>query len=193
MGLALVEAALKRGADVTLVAANVALEMPDGVSVRRVETAEQLAKVCAEEFGRCDVLVMTAAVADFRPTTAVDHKIKKTGVDTLIAIEVEQTEDVLSALSAQRRNDQVVVGFAAEHGDQAVAYGREKLERKGLDAIVVNDISRADIGFDSEDNEVLILTRDGGEQHVPRAAKGQVADAVLGQVQRLREAAASAA
>jgi phosphopantothenoylcysteine decarboxylase/phosphopantothenate--cysteine ligase len=193
MGLALVEAALKRGADVTLVAANVALQMPDGVRVLRVETAEQLAKVCAEEFGRCDVLVMTAAVADFRPATAVDHKIKKTGVDTLIAIEVEQTEDVLSVLSAQRRNDQVVVGFAAEHGDEAAAYGREKLERKGLDAIVVNDISRADIGFDSEDNEVLIVTRDGGEQHVPRAAKSHVADAVLDQVQRLREAAASAA
>ncbi len=192
MGLALAATATELGADVTVVLANVTLDPPEGVRVMRVETAEQLAAACAEAFPSCDVLLMAAAVADFRPATAVAHKLKKTGPEAPTAVDLEPTEDVLSLLAAQRRPDQVMVGFAAEHGTEAVAYGREKLERKGLDAIVINDISRADIGFDSEQNEVLILTRDGGEQHVPRTAKGQVAEAVLGQVQRLREAAASA-
>ena len=193
MGLALAATATELGADVTAVLANVTLDPPEGVRVMRVETAEQLAAACVEAFPSCDVLLMAAAVADFRPATAVAHKLKKTGREAPTAVDLEPTEDVLSLLAAQRRSDQVVVGFAAEHGSEAVAYGREKLERKGLDAIVINDISRADIGFDSEQNEVLILTRAGGEQHVPRTAKGQVAAAVLGQVQRLREAAASAA
>lgn len=192
MGLALAEAALSRGADVTLVAANVTLPAPEGVRLVRVETAEQLGAACAEEFPECDVLLMAAAVADFRPAAAVPHKLKKTGAEALAAVELEPTEDVLSKLAARRRGDQTVVGFAAEHGSGAAAYGREKLERKGLDAIVINDISRADIGFDSEENEVLILTRDGEEQHVPRTVKGQVADAILGHVQRLREARAGA-
>jgi len=193
MGLALVEAALERGADVTLVAANVTLPMPGGARVVAVETAAQLAAACAEEFPGCDVLLMAAAVADFRPAQPAEHKIKKTGPETLSEIELERTEDVLSLLAAQRRPEQVLVGFAAEHGEGAVAYGREKLERKGLDAIVINDISRADIGFDSEQNEVLILTREGVEEHIPRTGKDQVADHVLDQVGRLREAAASAA
>jgi phosphopantothenoylcysteine decarboxylase/phosphopantothenate--cysteine ligase len=193
MGVALAGAALKRGADVTLVAANVTLELPAGVRVVRVETAEELAAACSDRFPAADVLLMAAAVADFRPSSPVQHKLKKTGAEVPASIELEPTDDVLSALARERRADQIVVGFAAEHGEGAVAYGREKLERKRLDAIVVNDISRADIGFDSHENEVLILTRDGGERHVPRSAKGDVAAAVLDQVQRLREAAASAA
>ena len=136
---------------------------------------------------------MAAAVADFRPAAPVDRKLKKTDPGASRKIELEPTEDIISGLAAIRSPTQLLVGFAAEHGDGAVAYGREKLERKGLDAIVVNDISRTDIGFDSEYNEVLILTRDGVEQHIPRAAKGEVAGHVLGQVGRLREATASAA
>ena len=189
MGLALSEAALKRGADVTLVAANVAVETPAGVRVVRVETAAQLAAACAEEFPSCDVLLMAAAVADFRPSAPVEHKLKKADPGTPKHIDLEATEDVLSKLAASRRTDQIVVGFAAEHGEEAAAFGREKLERKRLDAVVINDISRADIGFDSEHNEVVILVRDGGEHHVPRTDKGEVADAVLDQVVRLREAA----
>ena len=127
------------------------------------------------------------------PAAPVDHKLKKTGPGAARQIELEPTEDIISGLAGLRSPAQLLVGFAAEHGDGAVAYGREKLERKGLDAIVVNDISRADIGFDSEENEVLILTRDGIEQHIPRTAKGEVADHVLSQVGRLREAPASAA
>lgn len=186
MGLALAEAAVRRGAEVTLVLANVSLPVPDAARVVRVETAAQLAAVCSEEFSTCDVLLMAAAVADFRPARPADHKIKKTGPEALSEIELEPTEDVLGKLAGQRRAEQVLVGFAAEHGAGAVDFGREKLARKGLDAIVINDISRADIGFDSEQNEVVILTRDGGEEHVQRTAKRAVADHVLDQVWRLR-------
>jgi phosphopantothenoylcysteine decarboxylase / phosphopantothenate---cysteine ligase len=193
MGLALAAAAAERGAEVTLVLANVSLPVPAGMRTTRVETAAELAAACAEEFPACDVLLMAAAVADFRPARPADHKVKKTGPEALAEIELEPTEDILSRLATQRRAAQVLVGFAAEHGDGALAYGREKLVRKGLDVIVINDISRADIGFDSEQNEVLILTRDGGEQHIARTAKGEVADHVLDQVGRLREAATSAA
>lgn len=186
MGLALAAAAAARGAGVTLVLANVALPAPDGVRVVRVETAAQLGAACAEEFPSCDVLLMAAAVADFRPASPVAHKLKKTDPGSAKQIELEPTEDIISRLAARRGPHQLLVGFAAEHGEGAVAYGRDKLERKGLDAIVINDISRADIGFDTEENEVLILTRDGHEQHIPRTAKGAVAAAVLDQVGRMR-------
>jgi phosphopantothenoylcysteine decarboxylase/phosphopantothenate--cysteine ligase len=193
MGLALAASSLARGAEVTLVLANVSLRAPEGARVITVETAAELAAACAAEFSACDVLLMAAAVADFRPAQPAGHKIKKTGPEALSEIELEPTEDILSTLAARRRAEQVLVGFAAEHGDGALAYGREKLERKGLDVIVINDISRSDIGFDSEHNEVLILTRDGGGRQIPRAAKDEVAGHVLDQVGRLREATASAA
>jgi phosphopantothenoylcysteine decarboxylase/phosphopantothenate--cysteine ligase len=186
MGLALAAAAAARGAEVTMVLANVSLPVPEGARVITVETAAELAAACAEEFPTCDVLLMAAAVADFRPAQPAGHKLKKTGLDVISEIELEPTEDILSRLASLRSSHQVLVGFAAEHGDGAVTYGREKLERKGLDAIVINDISRADIGFDSDQNEVLILTRDGVEEHIPRTAKGAVADHVLDQVGRLQ-------
>ena len=102
-------------------------------------------------------------------------------------IELEPTVDVLSALAARRRPGQVIVGFAAEHGDGALAYAREKLSRKRLDALVLNDISVQGIGFDAADNEVTILTAGGGERQIARASKQEVARAVLDEVQRLRE------
>jgi phosphopantothenoylcysteine decarboxylase / phosphopantothenate---cysteine ligase len=188
MGLALAAAAVQRGADVTLILANVGLAPPEGAHVLRVQTARELAEATAREFPAADVLLMAAAVADFRPIAPADHKIKKTGPGALTQIEVEPTDDVLGSLAASRRAGQTLVGFAAEHGDGAAAYGREKLARKGLDAIVVNDVSRPDIGFDATENEVLILARDGGEQLVPRASKHEVADAILDQVERLRMA-----
>jgi phosphopantothenoylcysteine decarboxylase/phosphopantothenate--cysteine ligase len=186
MGFALAREAARRGADVTVIAANVALEPPPGVRIIPVRTAAELADACRSQIEACDVLLMSAAVADFRPAGPVDRKLKKEdGVPTL---ELERTEDVLSALAELRREDQTLVGFAAEHGDGAVAYGRGKLERKRLDAIVVNDIAESGIGFESDDNEVTILTCDGGERHVPRARKERVAQAVLDEVERLRTA-----
>ncbi len=186
MGYALAREAARRGAEVTVIAANVALDPPPRVRVLGVQTAAELAAACRSELGACDLLLMSAAVADFRPAGPVDRKIKKDqGVPT---IELERTEDVLSALAEVRREDQTIVGFAAEHGDRAVEYGRGKLDRKRLDAVVVNDISDAGIGFESDENEVTILTADGGERHVPRARKERVAQAVLDEVERLRRA-----
>jgi phosphopantothenoylcysteine decarboxylase/phosphopantothenate--cysteine ligase len=188
MGYALAEQAARRGAAVTVVAANVALSQAPGVAYREVETAQQLADACAEEFPRCDVLLMAAAVADFRPSAPVAGKIKKTAADAPDSIALEPTPDVLSGLAAQRRPHQTLVGFAAEHGSGALAYAREKLDRKGLDAVVVNDVSQPGIGFDAADNEVTIVTA-AGERSVPRAAKQAVADAILDEVARLRGAA----
>jgi phosphopantothenoylcysteine decarboxylase / phosphopantothenate---cysteine ligase len=186
MGFALAEAAAALGAKVTVVAANVKLGAPSGVEVIAVQTAAELADACGERFSDADVLLMAAAVADFRPSRPVDHKLKKKGPEAPAQIGLEPTQDVLSTLSAQRRPGQVLVGFAAEHGDGALEYGREKLERKRLDAIVVNDISRPEIGFDSADNEVVILGRDGYERWVGQAAKHEVAHTILEEVVRLR-------
>ncbi|HXE44958.1 MAG TPA: bifunctional phosphopantothenoylcysteine decarboxylase/phosphopantothenate--cysteine ligase CoaBC [Conexibacter sp.] len=189
MGFALAEQAARRGADVTVIAANVALPAPPGARVVAVETAAQLADVCAHEFAGCDVLLMAAAVADFRPAAPAVHKLKKDSAEAPDAIALEPTPDVLSGLAAARRPEQTIVGFAAEHGEGALEHARGKLARKRLDAIVVNDISRADIGFDVADNEVTIVTPDS-EQPVARAPKGDVAAAILDVVARLREARA---
>ncbi len=188
MGLALAEAALARGADVTLVAANVSLAASEAIARRDVVTAAELQRACQEEFPVSDVLFMAAAVADFRPVAPQQGKIKKSGRASL-ALELEATTDVLATLAAQRREGQTLVGFAAEHGDGAVELARGKLVEKGVDAIVVNDISRADIGFDVDANEVTILTANGstnGAISVGRAAKSQVAEAILDAVWRLR-------
>src|SRR2546422_6955266 len=131
---------------------------------------------------------MAAAVADFRPAEPADTKISKTGRDGL-TVEMEPTPDVLSEIAGRRGAGHVVVGFAAEHGEGAVERASGKLKRKGIDAVVVNDISRADIGFDVADNEVTIVTAAGAEQ-VPRASKSEVAGAVLDLVERLRAGSA---
>jgi phosphopantothenoylcysteine decarboxylase/phosphopantothenate--cysteine ligase len=185
MGVALAQAAVARGAKVTLVAANIDLEIPPQVSVHRVSSAADLQRACEELFPSADVLLMAAAVADFRPVTVAAQKIKKSEHGRL-ELELEPTTDVLSLLSQGRRPGQTLVGFAAEHGADAIAYGREKLLAKGLDAVVVNDISRADIGFQSTHNEVSILTA-SGEEHIARAPKQQIAQAILDTVKRLRQ------
>jgi phosphopantothenoylcysteine decarboxylase/phosphopantothenate--cysteine ligase len=191
MGLALAQAAHERGAQVTVVAANVSLPHPEGVLWRGVATAAQLQEACEEEFPRCDVLLMAAAVADFRPAEPADGKLKKAGRERL-RLELEATPDVLRTLAARRRPGQTLVGFAAEHGSGALEYGRGKLREKELDAVVVNDISRSDIGIGAEDNEVAILTATE-EQHIPRAAKAEVAAAILDAVGRLRAGTVAAA
>ncbi len=184
MGLALAEEAVRRGAEVTLICANVALEPPQAARVLSVTSAAELEAAARAEFPAADVLLMAAAVADFRPSAPTEAKIVKAGRAGL-AIDLEPTTDILAALAGLRRPDQTLVGFAAEHGDGAVERGRGKLERKRLDAVVVNDIARTDIGFDSEQNEVTIVTA-AGELPVPRGPKGAVAAAVLDAVERLR-------
>ncbi len=183
MGYALASDAVRRGAEVTVIAANVALDDLPGTRVIRVQTAGELAAACEREFPSCDVLLMAAAVADFRPAQPSEQKLKKDrGVPS---IELEPTIDVLAAVAEVRRPGQVLVGFAAEHGDGATSSGRQKLERKRLDLVVVNDISRRDIGFDSAQNEVTIISA-SGERLVPQASKGHVARAVLDEVELVR-------
>lgn len=178
MGFALAEEAARRGADVTVVAANVALERRRGIEYVDVETAQELAAACEARFGEADLLLMAAAVADYRPEQAHAGKLKKDAAGRELELRLVRTPDVLATLAARRRPAQVLVGFAAEHGDGALAYAREKLERKGVDAIVVNDVSTPGIAFDSSDNEVTVVTADA-ELHVPRATKAEVATAIL--------------
>jgi phosphopantothenoylcysteine decarboxylase/phosphopantothenate--cysteine ligase len=185
MGFALAEEAAALGAAVTVIAANVALPRSPAIRYLDVATAAELKAACEQELPRTDVLLMAAAVADFRPAAPADTKLKKDGREELV-IALERTPDILSGLAASRRADQTLVGFAAEHGEGAVAYGRDKLARKGLDAVVVNDIGRTDIGFEGDHNEVTIVTA-AGERHVPRASKAAVARAVLETVSEIRE------
>jgi phosphopantothenoylcysteine decarboxylase/phosphopantothenate--cysteine ligase len=187
MGFALAATARRRGAEVTLVTANVGIQEPAGVTVHRVHSAAELEQICKREFPACDVLLMAAAVADFRPASPEDGKIKKAGRSHL-TIELEPTPDVLRGLSDRRRQDQTLVAFAAEHGAGGLEHARAKLAGKGVDAVVFNDISRADIGFDSTANEVTILTA-GEDECVPRADKEIVAERILDTVERLRKGA----
>jgi len=180
MGFALAEAAARRGASVTVIAANVSLPRLDGIEYVDVTTAAELEEAAERAFPGADVLIMAAAVADYRPGDAHAGKLKKTDAEEL-NLRLVRTTDVLSTLAAARRPDQLLVGFAAEHGDGALAHARGKLDRKGLDAVVLNDVSDARIGFDSAQNEVVILTA-AGERHVPRASKAEVAGAILDMV-----------
>jgi phosphopantothenoylcysteine decarboxylase / phosphopantothenate---cysteine ligase len=188
MGLALAEEAARRGADVTLVAANLTIPPPAGVETVTVETTSELGAAVRERFPGADVLIMAAAPADFRPKEVGEGKLSREGAG--LEMQLEPTEDIVAAVAAGRRPDQTVVGFAAEHGEGAVERGRAKLGRKGLDAVVVNDISRSDIGFDSAENEVTIVLADG-EREIGRRPKQEVAAAILDEVERFRTTAAA--
>ena len=188
MGLALAEEADRRGADVTLLAANVTIPPPDRIETVNVETTAELEAAVRERFAEADVLIMAAAPADFRPAEQADSKLSRE--EGARSLELEPTADIVAGVAAGRRADQTVIGFAAEHGDGAVERGRAKLARKSLDAVVVNDISRIDIGFDSSDNEVTIVLADG-ESEVGRRPKREVAAAILDEVERLRARAES--
>jgi phosphopantothenoylcysteine decarboxylase/phosphopantothenate--cysteine ligase len=187
MGFALAEAAAARGARVTVVAANVALPRSPRVTVVDVETAAQLQAACEARFDGCDVLLMAAAVADFRPSAVADHKLKKDQVGPELAIALERTPDVLSGLAARRRHGQTLVGFAAETGEGALEYGRAKLRGKGLDAVVVNDVAAPNTGFDVPTNEVTVVTA-AGDRHLPLATKQEIAGGILDVVMDLRGA-----
>jgi phosphopantothenoylcysteine decarboxylase/phosphopantothenate--cysteine ligase len=183
MGIALAAAAAKRGAEVTLVAANVSLPEPAGVKRIDVETTAELAYETVERFETQHVLLMAAAPADFR-TEAITGKIKR---QDSLNLNLQPTEDILAAIHTQRGENQTVVGFAAEHGGDAVGRARAKLTRKGADLIVLNDVSDPRIGFDSEENEVTLVASED-EIEVPRSSKEAVAEAILDRVEALRSA-----
>jgi phosphopantothenoylcysteine decarboxylase/phosphopantothenate--cysteine ligase len=184
MGLALATAAARRGAEVTLIAANVSLPLPSGVRVVDVETTEELADAVEAEFPAAGVLLMAAAPADFRAAAPEDSKIAREAGDRL-ELRLEPTPHILATVAGRRRDEQVLVGFAAETGADAIERARAKLERKAVDAIVFNDVSRAEIGFDSADNEVTVV-EPGGEHHLELAPKEDIAEAILDRVDALR-------
>ena len=183
MGIALAAAAARRGADVTLIAANVALEAPAGVRRLDVETAAELAAVAAREFAETHVLLMAAAPADFRAAAPAEGKLQRSGP---LEVSLEPTEDILASLAAGRREGQTVIGFAAEHGGESVERARGKLRRKGADLIVLNDVSNPEIGFESDRNAVTLIGAES-ETEVPIDSKDAVAEAILDEVARLRE------
>jgi phosphopantothenoylcysteine decarboxylase/phosphopantothenate--cysteine ligase len=188
MGMALAAAAARRGAEVTVVAANVSLPEPGGVKRIDVETTAELSYETVERFETQHVLLMAAAPADFR-TEPITGKIKR---QDSLNLNLQPTEDILALIAADRSEGQTVVGFAAEHGGEAVARARAKLARKGADLIVLNDVSDPTIGFDSAENEVLLVTATD-EEEVPKASKDAVADAILDRIDRLRAAGAKPA
>jgi len=175
-GYALARAAAARGAKVTLVAANVALDDPAGAQVVRVVSARDLRDAVLSVAGESDAVVMAAAVADYRPETRSDSKIKKTGSDPQ-PLRLVQNPDILRELSGHRaRPGQVIVGFGAETGD-VLANGRAKLAAKGCDLLVVNRVGGG-LAFGTSDNEALILGADGTETRVPRGPKEALADVI---------------
>jgi phosphopantothenoylcysteine decarboxylase/phosphopantothenate--cysteine ligase len=182
MGIALAAAAARRGAEVTLIAANVELPEPAGVRRIDVETAAQLARAAEAEFPSAHVLLMAAAPADFRAASVATEKLAREGE---LDLRLEPTEDILAALAAARTESQTIVGFAAEHGGDALERARGKLGRKKADLIVLNDVSDPSIGFESENNAATLIDADS-EAEVPFASKDAVAEAILEKVDRLR-------
>ena len=149
-----------------------------GIEYVDVQTAAELAAACEERFPACDLLLMAAAVADYRPAEPHAGKLKKDETGEELPLRLVRTTDVLSTLAAGRAPGQILVGFAAEHGDAVLAHARDKLARKGLDAVVVNDVSTPGIAFDAPDNEVTVVAADA-ERHIPRASKAEVASSIL--------------
>jgi phosphopantothenoylcysteine decarboxylase/phosphopantothenate--cysteine ligase len=181
MGVALAEEARRRGGDVVLLAANLAVPAPHGVETIPTPTAESMLDA-ALALADVDVVLMAAAVADYRPAEALAAKRPKD--ERGWTVELEPTEDIARQLGACKRADQVLVAFGAEHGAEGLERKRAMLETKNADLVVFNDVGRPDIGFDTTENEVVLLTRDG-ERTVPKGSKTKVAAAILDEVERL--------
>jgi phosphopantothenoylcysteine decarboxylase / phosphopantothenate---cysteine ligase len=181
MGVALAEEARLRGAEVTLVAANLAVSPPGKVELVPAQTAAELEE---EVLARADadVVLMAAAVADYRP--AEQSSAKRPKNDQPWTVTLEPTSDVLAELGARRRNGQVLVGFAADHGETGLARAREKLEAKGSDLIVFNDVSRDDIGFDAGENEVVLVSA-AEERRIQKAPKERIASEIVDEIVKL--------
>jgi phosphopantothenoylcysteine decarboxylase/phosphopantothenate--cysteine ligase len=185
MGAALAAEARRRGAEVTLVASNLSVRAPVGVDVIEAPTAEDVARETLAR-GDADVVLMAAAVADYRPKEPDEEKRAKDGTPWTVTL--EPTTDVLLELGARRTNGQLLVGFAADRGERGLERAREKLANKRADLIVFNDVARDDVGFDAPDNEVVLVSAEG-ERRIEKAPKERVAAAILDEVAgRLEEA-----
>ena len=179
MGYALAEAAVARGWTVDLVSGPVALPSPSGVQVTRVVSAQEMFAASEPLFARCDIFIAVAAVADYRPKFRATEKTKKAGGG--LTLELEPTIDILKTLAARKTPKQTIVGFAAET-QNVEAYAQRKLVEKNLDWIVANDVSRAGIGMDAEDNAVVLLARNGGREVYGPAPKRAVAEFILNRI-----------
>ena len=181
MGVALAEEARLRGAEVTLVAANLAVSAPGRVELVAAATAAELER---EVLARsdADVVVMAAAVADYRPAEPSPEKRPKS--DEPWTVTLEPTADVLRQLGEQRRDGQVLIGFAADRGETGLARAREKRAAKGTDLIVFNDVSRGDIGFDTAENEVVLVSAEG-ERRIQKAPKERIASEIVDEIVKL--------
>jgi phosphopantothenoylcysteine decarboxylase / phosphopantothenate---cysteine ligase len=183
MGYALAEAALRRGARVLLVTGPTSIVPPNAAEVTRIETADQMRAAVLQLFLQATIVIKTAAVSDYRPKAAAIQKLKRSGP---MSLELEPTSDILAELSA-KKSTQLIIGFAAET-ENVLENARNKLAKKSLDAIVVNDVSRDGLGFDSDRNAVTILTQDEVLE-VPETTKWEVAQRVLDQIVKLRRRA----
>jgi phosphopantothenoylcysteine decarboxylase / phosphopantothenate---cysteine ligase len=179
MGVALAAEARRRGAEVTLIASNLTVPAPEGVEVVDAPTAADV-ETEASARSDADVVLMAAAVSDYRPSETETAKRPKN--EEVWRIELEPTTDVLKALGERRTNGQVLVGFAAETGAAGLERAREKLAAKRVDLIVYNDVSRDDVGFDAEENEVVIVSAQG-ERRVAKAPKAEIAAVILDEVE----------
>ena len=187
MGVALADESRKRGAAVTLLAANLAVAPPRGVEVVETPTADAMLDAALAR-GDSDLVLMAAAVADYRPAQRLDAKRPKD--DQGWHLELEPTADVLQSLGERRTNGQVLVGFAAETGPEGLARAREKLDRKRVDLVVYNDVARDDIGFDADENEVVLVTA-SGTRRVGKAPKDRIAATIVDTAEELLRERAS--
>jgi len=189
MGFALAEAARDRGAGVTIVAGVTSVDPPGGVRVTRVSSAEDMRMAVNNETGAASIFMAAAAVADYRVKEKAATKIKKSEAE--MELKLERTADILGEVAQARTNGQLLIGFAAET-DDLLKHARAKLVAKGLDAIVANDVSRKDAGFDSENNAVVILLRDDSRPiELPLMSKLETAHRILDEVVKLRRARAT--
>jgi phosphopantothenoylcysteine decarboxylase/phosphopantothenate--cysteine ligase len=183
MGFALAEAAMKRGAEVTVVRGVTTVEAPTGVRVIKALSAEDMLHAVASEAGKASVFIGAAAIADYRPTERAGEKIKKS--QETFTLTLERTPDVLSQVAASRSNGMLVIGFAAET-ENVIQNATDKLRRKNLDAIVANDVTRPDAGFDTTTNAVTIITKDRAPVELPVMSKREAADRILDAILALR-------
>ncbi len=178
MGYAIAQAAQRAGADVTLIAANTVLPAPKGVKVVHIQTARELLKNVQAAFEAADVLIMAAAVADYRPAEVADQKIKKTAQNETMTLKLVRNPDILKTVGASKRPGQLVIGFAAETTD-LITNAEKKVKSKHLDLIVANDVSNQKIGFNSDNNQVTFLFADGSQEKTPLESKPKVAEALI--------------
>ncbi len=186
MGFALAEAAASRGANVTVVAGVISVEPPANVTVIRAVSAIEMHEAAMRALPEATVFIGAAAVADYAPASVANAKIKKEGHDTM-TLELAKTPDILSSVSENRGTGQLVIGFAAETND-VIGYARSKMEKKGLDMVVANDITQAGAGFNTDTNVVTILTKEGAVIDLAIMSKREMADRILHEIVRLRAA-----